>query len=150
MIKLINILNEIKVNNPAGEFYFYDNGGETYYLDNRLRQDKESPTSQEEGDKHLSFDFPVNDSIEFISDDPLEFAETIESMMKDNNFDPDFDSVFFKAFITNLVQAKIPIDELYFFTDGGWHYINLIISYKDIQKYIIPFNAAPEWFINND
>ena len=70
--------------------------------------------------------------------------------MKDNNFDPDFDIVFFKAFITNLVQAKIPIDELYFFTDGGLHYINLIISYKDIQKYIIPFNAAPEWFINND
>ena len=91
MIKLINILNEIKVNNPAGEFCFVDNGGETYYLDNRFRQDKESPTSQEEGDKHLSFDFPVNDSIEFISDDPLEFAETIESMMKDNNFDPDFD-----------------------------------------------------------
>jgi len=156
MIKLINILNEIKVNNPAGEFCFADNGGETYYLDLKLRQYKESPSSQEEGDEHLHFNFPISgEGYDNIKDfdgekDPLGLVKVIELHQSWGDFDPDFDIIFFKAFITNLVQAKIPIDELYFFTDGGWHYIDLTLSYKNIQKYIIPFNAAPEWFINND
>lgn len=151
MIKLINILNEIKVNNPAGEFCFAYNGNEIYYLDLKLRQEKYSDYDMK--DEYVIFTFPINEEGYYNTKDfdgekdPLGLVKAIELHQSRDNSDPYLDIVFFKAFITNLVQAKIPIDELYLGQDGGiHHFIDLPILYKDIQKYIIPFNAAPDWF----
>jgi hypothetical protein len=151
MIKLIDILNEYKINSPTTNFYFVDNGSETYYLDNRLEQDKYSGYGL--GDEYIIFTFPINkegyyNTKDFDGErDPLGLVKAIELHQSGDDFDPDFDIVFFKAFITNLVQAKIPIRELYLGQDGGTHhFINLTLLYKNIQKYIIPLDRAPDWF----
>ena len=151
MIKLIDILNEYKINSPTTNFYFVDNGDETYYLDNRLRQTYTGHGGM--GDEYVSFTFPINaegyyNTKDFDGEkDPLGLVKAIELHQSGDDSDPNFDIVFFKAFITNLVQAKIPIDELSLSQDGGtFYFIELALLYKNIQKYIIPLDRAPDWF----
>lgn len=151
MIKLIDILNEYKINSPTTNFYFVDNGNEIYYLDLKLRQEKYSNYDME--DKYVTFTFPINaegyyNTKDFDGEkDPLGLVKAIELHQSGDDSDPNFDIVFFKAFITNLVQAKIPIDELYLGQDGLiYHFIELSLLYKNIQKYIIPLDRAPDWF----
>ena len=146
MIKLIDILNEYKINSPTTNFYFVDNGDETYYLDNRLRQTYTGHGGM--GDEYVSFTFPGGDfEYEFMpsTDNPLEFIEIIELNMEEGDLRA-LDITFLKAFVSNMVNAKIPIAELDFSKDGGWRYLDLVLSYKDITKYIIPLDRAPDWF----
>ena len=135
MIKLIQLLKEIKVNKPGLGFYFevIDDGDGIKYKDNKTGTYYYAPYY--ELDEYVIFNFQIenatyDDMEDGDPDNPQSFLNYIA------NLDPDFDINGLRSFIDNLKKAKIPIKELNMGGDGGYVYIELAIETPDIKPYI--------------
>ena len=135
MIKLTDLLKEIKVNKPGFGFYFevIDDGYGIEYRDNRARTYYYAPYDEE--DEYIIFNLGIenatyDDMEEGDPNNPQGFINYIADL------DPDFNINEFKSFIDNLKKAKIPIEELDMIGDGGDVYVNVAIKSSNVKPYI--------------
>jgi hypothetical protein len=135
MIKLIDILKEIRVNDPSLGFYFkvVDDGSGIEYMDTKTKKSYWAPYDVDDIDIHFNMGIEGDyDNIETGDpNDPQPFIDYIKDL------NPDFDIEQFQSFINNLQKVRIPIEELDMIGDGGFIYINVTLVLKDIKSYII-------------